>query len=106
MLAGAAKGCIFGGRNSAAAADSLINLAAVLAVFAVFYILWRIFKVALNVASARSGADATTVSFMQTLLKYGVLAIGFISALDTAGVRTGAIIASLGIAGGAKHGSD
>lgn len=82
-----------------AAADSLINLAAALAVFAAFYILWRILKVALNVASARSGADATTVSFMQTLLKYGVLAIGCISALDIAGVRTGAVIASLGIAG-------
>lgn len=81
------------------AVDGLINLSAALAVFAAFYLLWRLLRAALNSAFTRSGADATTVSFMQTLLKYGVLAIGLISALDTAGIQTGAVIASLGIAG-------
>jgi small conductance mechanosensitive channel len=81
------------------AVNGLINIATALAVFMAFYVIWRLLRVALNVASARSGIDETTVSFMQTLLKYGVLAIGFISALDTAGVQTGAVIASLGIAG-------
>lgn len=82
-----------------AAIDGVINLSAALAVFAAFYLLWRLLRAALNSAFTRSGADATTVSFMQTLLKYGVLAIGLISALDTAGIQTGAVIASLGIAG-------
>ena len=82
-----------------AAVNGLINVATALAVFMAFYVIWRLLRAVLNVTSARSGIDATTVSFMQTLLKYGVLAVGFISALDTAGVQTGAVIASLGIAG-------
>ncbi|MEO6697793.1 MAG: mechanosensitive ion channel domain-containing protein, partial [Paraperlucidibaca sp.] len=81
------------------AISGLINFTAALAVFLAFYVLWRVLRAALNTAFSRSGADATTVSFMQTLLKYGVLAIGLISALDTAGIQTGAVIASLGIAG-------
>lgn len=84
---------------TATAIEVLINLSAALAVFAAFYVLWRVLRSALHSAFTRSGADATTVSFMQTLLKYGVLAIGLISALDTAGIQTGAVIASLGIAG-------
>lgn len=84
---------------SKTAIDGLINLSAALAVFGAFYLLWRLLRAALNSAFQRSGADATTVSFMQTLLKYGVLAIGLISALDSAGIQTGAVIASLGIAG-------
>lgn len=84
---------------TATAIEVLINLSAALAVFAAFYLLWRVLRSALHSAFTRSGADATTVSFMQTLLKYGVLAIGLISALDTAGIQTGAVIASLGIAG-------
>lgn len=82
-----------------AAVDSLINVATALAVFMAFYVIWRLLRAVLKVTSERSGIDATTVSFMQTLLKYTVLAVGFISALDTAGVQTGAVIASLGIAG-------
>jgi len=43
--------------------------------------------------------DETTISFVETILKYGIIAVGAIKGLDAAGIKTSAIIASLGIAG-------
>jgi small conductance mechanosensitive channel len=47
----------------------------------------------------RSKVDSTTVSFVNTLLKFGLFTVGVVTALDTAGVETSAVLASLGVAG-------
>jgi small conductance mechanosensitive channel len=68
-------------------------------VLVAFYVLWRILAVILEVVLRRSKIDATTASFIHTLLKFGLFTVGGVAALDTAGVQTSAVIASLGVAG-------
>ena len=80
-------------------AAGLINLLVALAVFLAFYLLWLLLRSLLQAAFTRGGSDQTTVSFAQTLLKYGLLTVGAVTALDAAGIQTSAVIASLGIAG-------
>ena len=67
--------------------------------FLAFYLLWLLLRSLLQAAFTRGGSDQTTVSFAQTLLKYGLLTVGAVTALDAAGIQTSAVIASLGIAG-------
>jgi small conductance mechanosensitive channel len=43
--------------------------------------------------------DETTYSFVETAVRYTVLIIGLVSALDSVGVNTGALLTSLGIVG-------
>ena len=40
-----------------------------------------------------------TSTFLSTLAKYTLLIIGFVTALDSMGIKVGAVLASLGIAG-------
>lgn len=80
-------------------ADWLINALVGLAVFLAFYLFWRLLRLVVDGAFKKTGGDTTTASFVQTLLKYGLLTIGAITALDSIGIQTSAVIASLGIAG-------
>jgi small conductance mechanosensitive channel len=80
-------------------ADFLLNLVASLVVFAAYYLLWRLLKVALRGVSRSAKLDKTSTIFAQTILKYGVLAIGVVNAMAAAGINTASVLASLGIAG-------
>lgn len=80
-------------------ANGIINVLVGAVVFLVFYGIWRLVRWTLAGVFDRSGQDATTRQFVQTVIKYGLLGIGLISALDASGVQTSAVLASLGIAG-------
>jgi len=67
--------------------------------FAAFYLLWRLLDRTLRTVIRRSRIDKTSASFLETALKYTVLIVGAVQALDAAGINTAAIIASLGLAG-------
>lgn len=80
-------------------ADLVANLLVAMIVYLAFYLAWQILKRLLASVLARSETDATTSSFLQTVLKYGILLIGIVAALDSAGIDTSAALASLGIVG-------
>lgn len=77
----------------------LADLVIALVVLAAFYLLWRLLALVVGVVLRRSKIDTTTASFVSTLLKFGLLTVGVVTALDTAGVETSAVLASLGVAG-------
>jgi small conductance mechanosensitive channel len=80
-------------------AEGVSNLIIGLAVFLAFYLLWRILRVIMRRTLRTSTLDKTTYSFVETAVRYTVLIIGLVSALDSVGVNTGALLASLGIVG-------
>jgi small conductance mechanosensitive channel len=47
----------------------------------------------------KSKLDETTSRFLRTALKFAILALGAVQALSAAGINTGAVVASLGLAG-------
>jgi small conductance mechanosensitive channel len=86
-------------RMGAATADFLSDLVVGALTFLVFYLAWRVLNTALRAVLARADADRTTAQFVETALKYAVLTFGVVQALAAVGINTGALIASLGLAG-------
>jgi small conductance mechanosensitive channel len=80
-------------------ADLVANVLVAIIVYLAFYMTWQLLKRLLATILANSETDATTASFLQTVLKYGILLIGAVAALDAAGIDTSAALASLGIVG-------
>lgn len=80
-------------------ANGIINLFVMLAVFLFFYLLWKILNWTLQPIFNRSKMDETTTVFTNSLIKYGILILGLITALDSVGIKTSAVLASLGIVG-------
>lgn len=68
-------------------------------VFAVFYALWRLVRLALSPMLRRGKLDRTARSFVEALVKYSILIVGVLVALDAASVRMPAVLASVGIVG-------
>lgn len=83
--------------------ERLVELAANVvigaATFAAYYLLWRLLDSILRPLLKKTNVDETTLSFLETALKYVLLTIGFLSALAAVGVNTASLLASLGIAG-------
>jgi len=80
-------------------AQVLANLIVGLIILIAFYIGWRIVRLMVRPGLKRSGADETTISFVETLIKYILMIIAIITALDSMGIQMGAVLASMGIAG-------
>jgi len=87
------------GIMGSAVASMLANLIIAILVFVAFYLLWKVLDLAARHIFRRAKVDETTASFAQTVLKYSILTIGLVNALDAIGIDTAAVIASLGIAG-------
>lgn len=80
-------------------ADALANLIVGLVVFGIYLLLWVILRWLLRPALQRAHLDETASIFILMVLKYSLLAIGAVNALNAAGINTTAFLASLGIAG-------
>lgn len=80
-------------------ANGIINIFVIVAVFLIFYLLWKILNWLLQPIFRRSSMDETTTIFANSLIKYGILILGLITALDSVGIKTSAVLASLGIVG-------
>lgn len=76
----------------------LANVIVGVVVFAVFYTVWRVVKLFLRPALGRAQFDETAAVFAERIIKYTILSIGAVQALDAAGIRTSTLLASLGIA--------
>lgn len=80
-------------------ASGIINIILILVVFFAFYLFWKVLHWGLQPIFGRSNMDETTTIFVNSLVKYGILIVGVVMALDTAGIKTSAVLASLGIVG-------
>ena len=68
-------------------------------VLAAFYLAWLLINPFLKMIFKRSGTNEMTSTFLSTLAKYSLLIVGSVTALDSMGIKIGAVLASLGIAG-------
>lgn len=80
-------------------AQGIIGLFVMTVIFAAFYILWKSLYWILQPIFRKSKMDKTTTIFVNSIIKYGLLIFGFITALDSVGIKTSAVLASLGIVG-------
>lgn len=79
-------------------AEGVLTIGVALAVVVAFGFLWRLVNLVIH-HSLKSKMDMTSYSFVEAIVKYSLLAIGVITALDSAGIKTSALLTSLGIAG-------
>ncbi len=80
-------------------ADFFANVIVAIIVFSAFYGLWWVLRRVLRPLLDRTNLDETAVTFLEAVAKYTVLTIGALNALSAAGINTGSVLASLGIAG-------
>lgn len=90
-------GVLDGFRARAVAAGPAILTGA--AVFLVFLIVASVGRRLIALAAPRVKADTGVVLLLSRLYYYGVLSFGLLTALDTAGIRVGALVAGLGLTG-------
>ncbi len=75
-----------------------LNIIVGILVFIAFYFLWRILRLVLK-STLRRRVDETAFSFIETMAKFVLLTFGTVTALDAVGIKTSAVLASLGILG-------
>ncbi len=80
-------------------AEGIVNLLIAISVYAIFYLVWRIVQFASKPIFTRSKLDETSSIFISSIIKYTILIFGAVTALDSVGIKTSAILTSLGIVG-------
>jgi len=89
--------------DPAQAGEVIATLVTGILIFLVVFGTYWVILYALNLAArpllGRLHADPTSRAFATTVLKYSVLTVGFVHALDSAGINTAGIMASLGVVG-------
>ena len=78
--------------------ELLVNVIIASIVLAVFYLLWRVLN---RIVSHRleHRLDKTSAAFAATIIKFLMFSIGLVAALGAAGIKTAALLGSLGVAG-------
>lgn len=76
----------------------ILNLTVGFIIATGFYLLWRLVRMGFR-HGLKGRMDTTSYAFVETIVKFSLLAIGAITALDSVGVKTSALLASLGVAG-------
>jgi small conductance mechanosensitive channel len=82
-----------------AVAGFLPDLIVALLSFFLIFIIWKAVDRGSQVFFERAGVDPTATTFVRTLVKYALLTVAGVTALDHIGINTTSIIASLGIVG-------
>jgi small conductance mechanosensitive channel len=80
-------------------ADLIANLLVGIVVMLAFVLLWLVLRRLAKPLLKRTNMDETATIFTMTILKYVVLGIGVVNAMNAAGINTQAVLTSLGIAG-------
>ena len=78
--------------------ELLVDIIIAAIVLATFYLLWRILKRVLTPRLKRR-LDKTSIAFAETIIKFSMFELGVIAALSAAGIKTTALLGSLGVAG-------
>ena len=75
------------------------RLVIALVIFALFYLGYRVLKFVLARVTRRTGAEPAAATFLLTILKYVVLIIGLVMALEELGLGITTILEGLGVIG-------
>jgi len=86
-------------RIANAAAQFMPRLIIALAVFLVFYLLYRVLNFLLARVTRRAGVEPTAATFLLVAVKYVVLIVGVVMALEELGLDVTTILEGLGIVG-------
>jgi small conductance mechanosensitive channel len=78
--------------------ELLVNVIIASIVLVVFYLLWRVLN-QIVAPRLKIRLDKTSAAFAETMIKFSMFAFGVIAALSAAGIRTTALLGSLGVAG-------
>lgn len=79
-------------------AGLLLSIVVGIIVLTLFYLLWRVIR-AWVLPRWNKRLDKTSSAFLETVLKFAILSIGVVVALGAAGIKTTAVLASLGVVG-------
>ena len=86
-------------RIANAAAHFIPRLIIALAVFLVFYLLYRVLNFLLARVTRRAGVEPTAATFLLVAVRYVVLIVGVVMALEELGLDVTTILEGLGIVG-------
>ena len=75
----------------------LPELISAIVTFLVFYFVWKVLSHAFRMFRFRSHLDPTLATFIQSILKVGILTIGAITALNEIGFNVTSILTSRGV---------
>jgi small conductance mechanosensitive channel len=78
--------------------ELLVNVIIAVIVLGLFYLIWRVVSWVVAPRLKRR-FDKTSVAFAETILKFGMFGLGVVAALGAAGIKTSALLGSLGVAG-------
>lgn len=78
--------------------ELLIDVIIAFIVMALFYLFWRVLS-RLVTPRLKRRLDKTSAAFAETVIKFSMFGIGVIAALGAAGIKTTALLGSLGVAG-------
>lgn len=78
--------------------ELLVDVIIAAIVLTIFYLMWRVLNRVLAPRLKRR-LDKTSVAFAETIIKFSMFGIGVIAALSAAGIKTTALLGSLGVAG-------
>ncbi|BBO69657.1 hypothetical protein DSCA_35870 [Desulfosarcina alkanivorans] len=78
--------------------ELLVSVIIAIIVLTLFYLIWRAVSWVVTPRLKRR-FDKTSVAFAETILKFGMFGLGVIAALGAAGIKTAALLGSLGVAG-------
>ena len=78
--------------------ELLVSVIIAFIVMALFYLLWRVLSWFIA-PRLKHRLDKTSAAFVDTIIKFSIFGLGVIAALGAAGVKTTALLGSLGVAG-------
>jgi small conductance mechanosensitive channel len=78
--------------------ELLVNIIIASIVLAAFYLFWRLLN-RMVAPRLKRRLDKTSVAFAETIIKFSMFGLGVIAALGAAGIKTAALLGSLGVAG-------
>jgi small conductance mechanosensitive channel len=78
--------------------ELLVNVIIAAIVLAIFYLIWRVLN-RMVAPRLKRRLDKTSSAFAETVIKFSMFGFGVVAALSAAGIRTTALLGSLGVAG-------
>lgn len=78
--------------------ELLVDIIIAAIVLAIFYLMWRVLNRVLAPRLKRR-LDKTSSAFAETIIKFSMFGLGVIAELSAAGIKTTALLGSLGVAG-------
>ena len=78
--------------------ELIIKMIIAVIVLIIFYVIWRLLN-GLVASRLKRHLDKTSIAFAETVIKFSIFGVAVVVALSSAGIKTTALLGSLGVAG-------